>query len=89
MQEILYGVMRWDIKHIKQAVLSKDEMDMISVVKRFVCTGSTGKDGFDPGDLGERTKGHDLRLSLLWRKFLPSWWKKFRASCCFHHVFLL
>lgn len=40
MQEILYGVMRWNIKHIKREVLNKDEMDMISVVNRFVCGGS-------------------------------------------------
>lgn len=79
MQEILYGVMRWDIKHIKRAVLRKDEMDMISVVKRFVCRVSTGKDVFDPSDVGERTKARDLHLSLLWRKFLPSWQQNIEA----------
>lgn len=46
---------------------------MISLVKRFVCIGSTGKDVFDPRDLGEGTKAPDLCLSHLWREFLPSW----------------
>lgn len=46
---------------------------MISVVKRFVCIGATGKDVFDPSHLGERAKAHDLHLGLLWGKLLQSW----------------
>ena len=56
LQKILYGVTGRDLNRIKWEVLSKDEMDMISVVKRFVCLSSTGKDVSDPSDLGERTK---------------------------------